>query len=201
MDPMTMMMLGAGAGGLLGGLGGAKQAGTTTNITDIPEWLKPYATNLMTQAQPLFNQAVPGATPLMGASQDEMLKTIQGQYLNPDTNPYLQRTFEQGAAQIRGAMSPTFGHMQAFGSAPNQAIGRSIADFGSNLFGNNFQQERNRQFGATMGGQESAFTPFTQFKGLMSGFGGTQSQPYFDNKMANIFGGAAAGAGLGRMFK
>jgi hypothetical protein len=200
MDPMTIMGLGAAAGGLLGGLGGSKQGGTTTTVSDIPEWLKPYATNLMGQGQSFFNQAAPGASPLMGASQDEMLKTIQGQYLNPDSNPYLQRTFEQGAGQIRAAMSPSFGHMQAFGSAPNQAIGRSIADFGSNLYGNNFQQERNRQFGATMGGQEQAFQPFSQFKSLMGGFGGTQSQPYFENKGANMFGGALAGASLGRMF-
>lgn len=201
MDPMTMMALGAGAGGLLGGLGGSKQAGTTTSVTDVPEWLKPFMMNMLNPAQNLMQQATPGASPIMGASQDEMLKTIQGNYLDPRSNPFLQETFQQGANQIRGAMSPRFGHMEAFGSAPNQAIGRSIADFGANLYGQNYGQERNRQFSATAGGQGFAFEPFQQFKGLTSGMGSQTSQPYFENKGANMLGGALAGASIGRMFK
>lgn len=193
------MGIGAALGGALGGLGGSKQ-GNITTTTDIPAWLKPYATHLMGQAKPLFDAGTPGAAPLQGASQDEMLKTIQGQYLDPRSNPYLQETFQQGANQIRGAMSPSFGHMEAFGSGPNQAIGRTIADFGSNLYGNNYNQERNRQFGATTQGQDFAFQPFSQFKSLMSGFGGTQTSPYFENKGSSMFGGALAGASLGRMF-
>lgn len=192
--------VGALAGGLLGGLGGSKQTGTQTTIQDIPEWLKPYAMGMMQQAQPLFNASVGGAAPIMGASQDEMLKTIRGDYLNPDTNPYLARTFEQGAGQIRSALSPKFGHMQAFGSGGNQYIGRSIADFGQNLFGNNYNAERNRQFGATTGGQSFAFEPFQQYKGLMSNFGGQTSQPIYENRTANMLGGALTGAMMGRMF-
>jgi hypothetical protein len=158
----------------------------------------------------MFNQQVgQGPSPVTGASQDEMMKTIQGQYLDPRSNPFLQETFQQGANQIRGALSPSFGHMQAFGgnSGANQALGRSLGNFATNLYGGNYGQERDRQFGATMGGPgfasgqtESAFAPFNQYSNLLRGWGSQQTQPFFENKGANMFGGALAGAGLGRMF-
>lgn len=197
---LNPMVLGAIGGSLLGGLGGSKQTGTQTTVQDIPAWLKPYAMGMMQQAQPLFNASVGGAGPILGASQDEMLKTIKGDYLNPDTNPYLARTFEQGAAGIRSALSPKFGHMQAFGSGGNQFIGRSIADFGQNLFGNNYNAERNRQFSATGQGQQFAFEPFQQYKGLMGNFGGQTQTPIYENRGANLLGGALSGAMMGRMF-
>jgi hypothetical protein len=204
------MLIGGLAGGLLGGLGGSKQAGTTTVTNDVPEWLRPYVTGLLDQAQPLFNQqAQAGPSPVAGAAQGEMLKTIGGNYLDPRTNPYLQETFQQGANQIRGALSPSFGHMQAFGgnSGANQALGRSLGNFATNLYGGNYGQERDRQFGATMGGPgfasgqtESAFAPFNQYSNLLRGWGSQQTQPYFDNKTGNMLGGAVTGATMGRMF-
>lgn len=211
MDPMTMMALGSAAGGLLGGLGGSKQAGVTTTTTDIPEWLRPFAMNLMNQAQPAFNQSVAGGqNPVLGASQDQMMQTIGGAYLDPRSNPWLQETFEQGAKQIRGALSPQFGHMQAFGgnSGFNQALGRSLGDFATDLYGGNYSQERDRQFNATMGGPgfasgqaEGAFAPFNQYAGLLKGWGSQQSQPFYENKGANILGGALVGGSLARAFK
>jgi hypothetical protein len=210
MEPMTMMALGGLAGGLLGGMGGSKQAGTTTTINDIPAWLKPYVTGMLGQAQPMFNQqAGQGQSPVVGASQDEMMKTIQGQYLDPRSNPFLQETFQQGANEIRGAMSPSFGHMQAFGgnSGANQALGRSLGNFATNLYGNNYNQERNRQFGATAAGPDfatsgtgSAFAPFNQYSNLLKGWGSQQTQPYFNNPTGGVLGGALTGASMGRMF-
>lgn len=204
-------VLGGLGGALLGGLGGSKQSGTTTTTTDIPEWLKPFAMNLMNQAQPAFNQSVAGGpNPVLGASQDQMMKTIGGEYLDPRSNPFLQETYEQGAKQIRGALSPSFGHMQAFGgnSGFNQTLGRSLGEFATDLYGGNYGQERDRQFNATMGGPGFAtgqaggtFAPFSQYADLLKGWGSQQQQPFYENKTANILGGALAGVGLGRAFK
>ena len=203
MDPMTMMALGAAGGGLLGGLGGSKQAGVTTTTNDIPEWLKPYVTGMLGPAQNLFNSGVGGSQPILDASQDETLKTIQGDYLDPRSNPYLQETFQQGSNQIRGALSPSFGHMQAFGSNSgyNQALGRSLGEFATSLYGGNYNQERDRQFGATTAGAESAFAPFNQYANLLKGWGSQQQQPFYENKGANILGGALVGGSLARAFK
>lgn len=201
-------LLGAALGALSGGLGGSSQAGTTTSVQDIPEWLKPYALNMLGQATNTFNQ-MPKTSPVMGAAENEYLKTIRGDYLKPESNPYLQDTFNLGASKIKASISPTFGHMQAFGqnSGYNQAASRSIGEFATGLYGNNYNNERNRQFQATTqaptfttGGYEAAFAPYSQYKSLLGGFGSQTTSPYFENKTANLLGGAIAGMGLGRMF-
>ncbi len=210
MDPTTLMALGAAGGGLLGGLGGSKQAGTVTTTTDVPEWLKPFVMGFLDPAKQQFQQSVGAPSPVPGVAQDEILKTIRGDYLDPTLNPFLGKTFEEGAARIRSSLSPAFGHMQAFGpnTAFNQALGRSLSDFGTGLFGGNFQQERNRQFGATMGAPgfssgvtESTFAPFNQYANLLRGWGSQQQQPYFRNKGAEVLGGALTGGALARVFK
>jgi hypothetical protein len=210
LDPGTLALLGAGGGALLGGLGGSSQAGTTTVTNDVPEWLRPYIQGALNPAQSQFNQLIgQGQSPILGASQDEFLRTIQGGHLDPRSNPFLQETFQQGANQIRGQLSPQFGHMQAFGgnSGANQALGRSLGEFATNLYGGNYNAERNRQFSATQGGpgfvsgaSDSAFAPFNSFTNLLRGWGSQQTQPFFQNRTANVLGGALAGGALARSF-
>jgi len=205
MDPMTIGLLGGAA---LGAFNGSGQAGTVTTTNDVPDWLRPFVMNAVGGANQTLQNFTPSAVP--GAAEGQMLSTINGDYLDPRSNPYLQETFQQGANAIRGQMSPSFGHMQAFGGNTGwqNAYGRALKDFGTNLFGGNYNAERGRQFQATMGGPafgtgqaESAFAPFSTYSNVLRGWGSQNQQPYFTNPTANILGGALAGGALGRMFK
>ena len=179
-------ILGATAlGGLMGSGGSGDQQ--VTQQTQLPGFLQPYGPLYAQAGYNLFNQpyqAYPYETvapftqdqqaamdavraratagsPVVNAAQQQTLNTINGDYLNPSTNPYLQQTFDQAANRVtdafsRGTAAQTdarFARAGAFGgSAWNQAqqanqtaLGDSLAGMAANIFGNNYAQERNRQ--------------------------------------------------------
>jgi hypothetical protein len=220
---------GAGAlaalGGAAGLLGGSKQAGTTTTVQDIPDWLKPYANNLLTSAQGQFN-ASQTPNPLIGQAQGEMAKTIGGGYLSPESNPYLKGTYDQAAKSVTDSYLSTtqprndalFAKSGAFGPsnsayretvARNQfGLGENLGNLANNIYGGNYANERNRQFGATTAGPDFAtsatgagFAPFNQYAGLLKGWGQQTTQPFFENKLGSALGGALTGYSLGNLFK
>jgi len=125
----------AGGGGLFGG-GGGDGGGTSQTTSDIPDWLKPYVTFGLEEAQSLYKGAgpeyYPGQTyvspsgqttqalglaeqralagsPLQQAALGQQQQTVSGQYLAP--NPYLQ-------AALRPAQQAT---QQAYYDAINEA--------------------------------------------------------------------------------
>ena len=83
----------------------------------------------------------------MNATNQNLTATMRGDYLSPEANPWLDQTFDKGVEQIKATLSPKFGHMQAFGgsSGYNEALGRSTSDLASNIYGGNYQAERERQ--------------------------------------------------------
>lgn len=153
-------LLGAGLGGLAGMLNGTKK------IDDAVTTESGYNSTLSP------------------AAEAEMLKTIRGDYLNPDSNPWLKSTFDRAAGEIQSKLSPAFGHMEAFGqnSGFQNAFGRSLADLGTSLYGGNYNNERTRQYGAA-----SAAPNYTK----------KSTTPVYSNPLGGMFSGALAGGLLG----
>ncbi len=93
-----------------------------------------------------------------------MEATARGDYLSPDSNPYLRQTYDAAARPVtesfRDATMPTLssGAIQAgrYGSglmATQQgkamdSLGRTLGDMSTTLYGNNYNAERGRQFDA-----------------------------------------------------
>lgn len=178
------------AGALLGESSSGDQ--TTTSQQQLPDFLQQYAPSYAQAGWNLFNQpyqAYPYETvapfaqdqesamdmvrqqatgeqnPLYNASQQQTLNTINGDYLNPSTNPYLQQTYDQAADRMTDAFSrgtaaqtdSAFARSGAFGgSAWNEAqqanqtaLGDSLAGLAANMYGGNYSQERSRQQAAS----------------------------------------------------
>lgn len=74
-----------------------------------------------------------------------LTKTAQGGYLDPATNPYLTGTFNRGFDAVRGAVGSAMAGAGRFGSG---AMAGALTSGGTNLaneiYGNNYQQERER---------------------------------------------------------
>ena len=182
-DPSLGMIGASLAGGLMSG-----GDDTVTQQTELPDFLKPYAP-LYAQAgynlynQPfnpypyegvapftqdqntamdmVRNQATGAQNPLYGASQQQTMDTIGGNYLNPQTNPYLQQTFDTAADRVTDAFSrgtaartdTAFAQSHGYGGsawnevqqANEQALGDSLSGLAANVYGNNYAQERGRQ--------------------------------------------------------
>ena len=192
---------------------GSSKAGSVDNnsTADVPDHVRPYLDQLLSSGLQTFQSNLLQGTPITDASKGEMEKTLRGDYLDPRTNPYLKETFQEASNRVKAAMSPNFGHMQAFGpnAGANEAMTRANSELATNLYGANYNQERGRQFEASMFGPQwqtgatgSTFAPFDKFGSMLRGWGDRRwnNHPYFENKGGNMLGGALAGMQLGRMF-
>lgn len=202
--------LGALGGLALGGLGGSKQAGTITVEEGIPDWLQPYVKPQLDKYSSLVQNYQTDPYGVMPEAMKQFKNTISGQFLDPSTNKYLEQYFNLGAERVKGSLSPSFGHMQAFGSHTgyNEALSRGLGDLATNLYGGAYERERDRQNqmtaaapGFLQAGSQQAFAPYTQYLNTVGNLGKKKEQPYFDNPFGNMLGGAMMGYGLGGLFK
>ena len=175
--------------GGLGALGGLFSSGDdkVTTQQQLPSFLQPYAplyaqqgynlsqapfnpypfetvapfTQDQNAAMDMVRQRSMSGSPVVNAAQQQTLNTINGDYLNPQTNPYLQQTFDTAADRVtdafsRGTAAQTdsrFAQSHGYGgSAWNEAqqanqtaLGDSLGGLAANIFGNNYAQERSRQ--------------------------------------------------------
>ena len=87
--------------------------------------------------------------PLIGAGNQSMLDTVNGKYLDPNTNPYLQSTINSALGAVRGSLGSTFSG-QNFGSSAHEQLmnQQSMAAIAPYLLGQ-YNTERANQMNAT----------------------------------------------------
>ena len=165
----------------------ALKGGDSSTTTEIPEWQQPYLKDIYGQAAGLGEKNIqyyPGQTvspftpeqtaaqtatttramrgsPLLGAAQAENLKTTQGQYLDPSTNPWLTKTYDVAAKDVAKTFGQTTmpmiakeaGAAGAWGGA-RQGVAQGAAatgfagelsDLATKIYGPAYQQERGIQ--------------------------------------------------------
>ena len=246
-NPLTNTMgLGSGGGNLPFNLGSSNtpQGTTTSTSTQVPwEAQQPYLQALFAQASKLSQQPASSLVPQYSPFTQQAIntmgqgipgysnltnltnQTLQGDYLN--SNPYLDQAYQQGANQLKSNISSMFGPSRFGSGAMANATASGLADLSNQVYGGNYQAERNRQqqmaalapsiLSAPVNNQLQAGqmvdqrnqalaqAPWNQlglYQGGISGnYGGTttMTQPYYQNKGAGILGGAMSGAGLANM--
>jgi len=124
----------------------------------------------------------PGAG-LIGQGQDLLSQTLGGDFLDPSTNPFLQSTFNRAADLTRGRLDTEFAGAGRNLGAAQPARSEELQTLASNIFGQNFQAERDRQINALASSQD--FDPINllinRLAGIIPGAGGTttSTQPVF----------------------
>ena len=126
----------------------------------------------------LENRGMEGYSPRLSPQETSygnlLQNTLQGDFLSPTTNPFLSDVYDQASTELTDtftdrilpALSAQFGaaggsNSQIQGQLATDAAGKltdSLAKLQTNLYGQNFQQERGRQM------QASQLVP--QFSGL-----------------------------------
>lgn len=150
---------------------------TTTTSAEPSEFIRPYYQQAIDYGQDLFESQTPqyfpeatytnfapqtetalqlaqaraiGGNPLLGSAQNEINSILQGNYLNPQSNPFLQGVANQVSDDVTSRVNSQFTKAGRLGSGANQEIlTRELADAQNRLYADNFAQERNRQFQAT----------------------------------------------------
>lgn len=154
--------------------GGSNSGGTTTTVQKSDPWIgqqgvltkgfqrasylldngieKPYPGQTVAplsgysqQAVDLMAQRGLNGSPLQTAAQTEATKTLNGDYLGPDSNPWLAEIAKRNAGDITSQVQSQFGAAGRSGSGINQQVlARSIGDANNQLYGNAYNDERQR---------------------------------------------------------
>lgn len=151
-------------------------------------------------SSPVPQQSV---NPLYGMAEREFGKTISGDYMRPDTNPYLRDTVNLALDQTRSKVNSQFGGNNFGSSAHQEWLAKNLANTALPIYAQNYDTERGRQLAAAGGApniaEAAADAPWQNLRRYQSivggsGYGGTSqtSQPLYKNSLAN-----AAGLGLG----
>jgi hypothetical protein len=208
-----MSLLGTAGGALAGSMNGSQQAGTTTSVTDIPEWLKPAAMKLIGQGDTMVGQNMvqPGT---FNQSDSIMNGIMGGSIANPhlgDDNPYFEQMLTKSLNDTQGRVNAQFGNRAGFGGSANQELlQRGLGDQSNAMRFGQFDKQTalyendiNRRL-ATATSQpaysaaktSASFAPLTAQKGLFN-FGGSQtSTPYFNNPTGGALYGGLLGSQL-----
>jgi len=136
-----------------------------------------------------------------GAGMEQLAKTLGGAYLSPDTNPYIRAVTDAAQRPVTDAYQRAtapqtdynFANAGRYGSGAllgarsqnEQNLGRSLGDISTNIYGQNYANERARQDAAA-----------NQYAGLQQTAGSNYGQLYNQGQTAAATA-ALAGLGLG----
>jgi len=200
-------LIGSALGALIGSkAANPKPAGTTTTTQDLPQWLLDYAQGNLSSAQAVRDRLALG-NGLMTAAVPQYLKTINGDYLNPSTNPYLDATYKHAAGLVGADVDSRFEAAGRYGSGAHQGVlQEGLNNLATSIYGGNYQAERARQNSAVtgtpnfdIGSAAAAFSPYSGFSDLFPN-SRAMTSPYFSNTWGGILGGALAGSQLSKMY-
>ena len=184
-------------------MGGGPKNVTSTTETNPSPYLTPGIQQAASAAQsqfagnnPVFNQAQTAmgnralqGSPVAGAANTQVQNTLQGDYLSPGSNPWLEGTFNRAADLTRGRLSSEFAGAGRDLGASAPARSEELQTLASNIYGGNYQQERNRQMGAVGQALPLANQDYTDINALL------QSSNLGIDQLINRIGALAPAAG------
>lgn len=139
---------------------------TQTTSTEPPDYLLPFLRQSAGSASALFNSGpsvVPfsqqtnqalnlqqnralGGSPLVSSAQGLTNSTLNGDFLN--SNPYLDATFDRAAGAVNRSLDETYARSGRDLDSNMAVRADQLNNLATNIYGGNYQNERDRQMGA-----------------------------------------------------
>ena len=173
--------------------GGGPDVVTTTSSNEPPGFLQGPLNAVVSGAnqqwdQRNFDPRNPGGPANSGPDlnrqgQELLAQNFRGDFLSPDTNPFLKGTFDRAADLTRGRLDSEFAASGRNLGAAAPARSDELQTLASNIYGGNYQQERGRQQDAL--GSAPGYDPLNQYinriAAVIPGAGGvtTSQQPIY----------------------
>lgn len=160
------------------GGGGSSQPTTTTTISksEPPAFVQPWSTQLMERGAALSNnpytpytgqkiadqaaetgmgldmtaQRAMNGSPLMKATQQNQLDTVNGAYMSPDSNPYLKANVDRALGDVQTRINSQFNNANYGTTAHQETLARAMGDQANQLYGANYANERTNQMRSAM---------------------------------------------------
>lgn len=108
------------------------------------ETIAPFSQSTQ-QAMDLTRQRALNGSPVTRGAQGLLSDTLSGSFLN--SNPYLDATFNKAANAVTGKVNSAFNGAGGFGanSSNQQSLARELGNVATDIYGGNYQNERNLQ--------------------------------------------------------
>lgn len=116
-------------------------------------------------------------SPVQQAAGRGLLGTIQGDYMRPGSNPFLDQTYGLASGRVAGDVDKRAALLGRTGSGAHlSSVGGALGGLANQIYGQNYQQERDRQMQAISQAPGFAASEYGDIDRLL-GFGGQrQSQ-------------------------
>lgn len=178
-----------------GGGGGSSAPSTTTTISksEPPAFVQPWSEQLMQRGADLSQapytpytgqkiadqspetaygldltaQRAMQGSPLMKATQANQLATVQGDYMSPDSNPYLQANVNRALGDVQTRINSQFNNNNFGSTAHQETLARALGDQANQLYGANYQNERLAQQRAAMFAPQLAQQDYADAQSLL----------------------------------
>lgn len=96
----------------------------------------------------LASQRAIAGSPTLNAANQNITDTLNGNYLSPDSNPYLRGTVDQALGDVQTRVNSQFNNNNFGGSAHQEQLTRDLGNQANSLYGQNYSMERNNQLQA-----------------------------------------------------
>jgi hypothetical protein len=96
----------------------------------------------------LGTQRALAGSPTLNAANRNITDTLNGNYLSPNSNPYLQANVGQAMNDVTGRVNSQFNNNNFGGSAHQETLTRNLGDVSSQMYGQNYANERGNQLNA-----------------------------------------------------
>ncbi len=107
-------------------------------------------------------------SPVMNAAQANLTDALSGRYMSPDSNPWLKRNVDTALGQAGSAINSQFNRPGAFGSSAHEGVmANQFGNIASQMYGQNYDQERTRQMQANMFAPQAAAADYADAQALM----------------------------------
>jgi hypothetical protein len=96
----------------------------------------------------LQTQRAMAGSPTLNAGNNQLTSTLNGDYLGPNTNPWLKGNVDQAMDDVTGRVNSQFNNSNFGSTAHQETLQRGLGDVAESMYGGNYQAERGRQVGA-----------------------------------------------------
>lgn len=129
------------------------------------------------QAMALTEQRALRGSPVMSEANRFTQSNLRGDYLNPDSNPYLPYYMKRGMQGIMPGINATFGAGGRTGSGAHaMALGQGAGDLAAQLYGGAYEADRGRQMQSMLFAPQLAANDYQDINALLGVGGNVESR-------------------------
>ena len=96
----------------------------------------------------LATQRAMAGSPTLNAANNSITDTLGGNYLSPDSNPFLKQTVDTAMGDVQSRINSQFNNQNFGSSAHQELMTRNLGNVANDMYGQNYARERGNMMSA-----------------------------------------------------